>query len=553
MKNSKIDMTWRPLKDLLHDVDMGHFAIPRLQREFVWDGPKAAKLFDSIYRGMPIGAILIWETPKNKRLYLRQQYHVLPAFDYHNPTVWFLIDGQQRISVLHLTKEGTTVRNARGRRIDFRRVVFSLHEKRHHQIIRYRKPIPRKFVELQKIFHPSWRHKVGYVTRGQEKKILECRKRILNYPMYLMFVDMGIDEVKECFLRINTQGMKITTADAIFTKAETLDLRDFVHEVKLHLDEAFQDIAEMPILWAFANTHKLVEARGKAIDHVVKEIEKTANHNRKQRRILAKRWAKLSRYFGKAADYLRQNFKVLSTDYLYSDYMLSMLALFLYWNDHGPSRRQRGEIRKWFWATEVGSRYSGSNFLRCIPGDIRYFQKLAKNNGVRFKFPQEADKIDIRKTLYSGRSGIACAFYSPLLQRGPVSIIDDAINPIPIDRYVTPANRKDRHHIFPKGVLRAAGLQQSQYNSICNICLLTSQENHEIGSRRPWSYLQDAAGRKRLFSKKMSRHLIPVDDGSGIWNRNIARGFKRFIQARRDLICRSLEGEAKIRLFRRDS
>jgi hypothetical protein len=296
----------------------------------------------------------------------------------------------------------------------------------------------------------------------------------------------------------------------------------------------------------------LVEPRGKTIDYVVKEIEKSASHNRQQRKILAKRWAKLSRCFGKAADYLRQNFKVLSTDYLYSDYMLSMLALFLYWNDHGPSRKQREEIRKWFWATEVGSRYSGSNFLRYILEDIRNFQKLAKKNQVRFRFPQEAEKIDVRKTMYTGRSGIACAFYSLLLLRGPVSIIDEAINPIPIDRYATPANRRDRHHVFPKRVLRIAGLQQNQYNSVCNICLLTSQENHEIGSRRPWSYLQGVAGRKRLFSKKMSRHLIPVDDGSGIWDRNIVRGFKRFMHARRDLICRSLEGEAKIRLFRRD-
>ena len=40
---------------LLHDVDAGRFAIPHLQREFVWDGPKAAKLLDSILRAMPVG------------------------------------------------------------------------------------------------------------------------------------------------------------------------------------------------------------------------------------------------------------------------------------------------------------------------------------------------------------------------------------------------------------------------------------------------------------------------------------------------------------------
>ena len=88
------------LRVLLQKIDEGRFAIPKLQREFVWDGPKAAKLLDSILSGMPIGVIMIWPTPKSQRLLLRQKYHVLPPFNPKSGKVWFLIDGQQRISVL---------------------------------------------------------------------------------------------------------------------------------------------------------------------------------------------------------------------------------------------------------------------------------------------------------------------------------------------------------------------------------------------------------------------------------------------------------------------
>jgi uncharacterized protein with ParB-like and HNH nuclease domain len=49
---------------VLKDILAGKYAIPRLQREFVWDGARAAKLMDSIYRRMPIGSLLVWETPK---------------------------------------------------------------------------------------------------------------------------------------------------------------------------------------------------------------------------------------------------------------------------------------------------------------------------------------------------------------------------------------------------------------------------------------------------------------------------------------------------------
>lgn len=41
-----------------------------LQREFVWDGKRAAALLDSISRGMPIGVVLIWQTKP-------QQYDLL--------------------------------------------------------------------------------------------------------------------------------------------------------------------------------------------------------------------------------------------------------------------------------------------------------------------------------------------------------------------------------------------------------------------------------------------------------------------------------------------
>ena len=50
----RIDIQAKTVSRLLQHVDEGRFAIPRLQREFVWDGPKAAKLLDSILSGMPV-------------------------------------------------------------------------------------------------------------------------------------------------------------------------------------------------------------------------------------------------------------------------------------------------------------------------------------------------------------------------------------------------------------------------------------------------------------------------------------------------------------------
>jgi hypothetical protein len=82
-------------------LDDGIFALPRLQREFVWNGRKAAVLLDSIYRGMPIGTISVWNTARGRQNLLRKTLHILPPYSNANDEIWFLIDGQQRLSVLH--------------------------------------------------------------------------------------------------------------------------------------------------------------------------------------------------------------------------------------------------------------------------------------------------------------------------------------------------------------------------------------------------------------------------------------------------------------------
>jgi hypothetical protein len=55
------------------------------------------------------------------------------------------------------------------------------------------------------------------------------------------------------------------------------------------------------------------------------------------------------------------------------------------------------------------------------------------------------------------------------------------------------------------------------------------------------------------FRRKTARHLIPATDESGIWHRDLKKGFMRFLKERTMLICSALEEEAGISLFRRDS
>lgn len=49
------------LAGLLHYLDIGDIGLPDIQRPFVWANSKVRDLFDSMYRGFPVGYLLFWE------------------------------------------------------------------------------------------------------------------------------------------------------------------------------------------------------------------------------------------------------------------------------------------------------------------------------------------------------------------------------------------------------------------------------------------------------------------------------------------------------------
>jgi uncharacterized protein with ParB-like and HNH nuclease domain len=84
------------VQSLYYHLRKRSFAVPKLQRNFVWDARHAAKLLDSIYQKMPIGSLFLWEMDRKSAHLIRQSARVLPQYDNHNKKIWFVIDGQQR-------------------------------------------------------------------------------------------------------------------------------------------------------------------------------------------------------------------------------------------------------------------------------------------------------------------------------------------------------------------------------------------------------------------------------------------------------------------------
>ena len=72
----------------------GTIRIPHFQRPFVWDASDVRELFDSIYRGFPIGTAILWrkDAPSENVNFGPISFHA----DATDDALW-VVDGQQRI------------------------------------------------------------------------------------------------------------------------------------------------------------------------------------------------------------------------------------------------------------------------------------------------------------------------------------------------------------------------------------------------------------------------------------------------------------------------
>lgn len=124
----------------------------------------------------------------------------------------------------------------------------------------------------------------------------------------------------------------------------------------------------------------------------------------KVREEFKKQWHKYQRAFLSAVQYLHDRFLVHDESYLPSANMLATLTVFFFHHSGQPNAYQAREIRKWFWATGVGKRYSAAEYHRNIVADAQLFGTLALGAKRHFSFAERLDPVlDIQGEKYNYR------------------------------------------------------------------------------------------------------------------------------------------------------
>ena len=214
------------LSQLLGDIDLGKFALPELQRPFVWKKTDVRDLFDSMYRGFPVGYLMLWNAAEVDAKYIGV------SGKQHTPTE-FIIDGQQRLTSLYAVMKGAEV-TFKDFSTGFIRLAFRPRDGRFEVTDPTVEHDPEFLSDITVLWTGAdWEIIERFIERlrgakpetldnGQEKLLRTALGRLnalQDYPFLAVQVGHEVEEesVAEIFLRVNSGGTSLTQADFILT------------------------------------------------------------------------------------------------------------------------------------------------------------------------------------------------------------------------------------------------------------------------------------------------------------------------------------------------
>jgi hypothetical protein len=316
----------------------GRIRIPSFQRSYRWDRRDVTRLFDSIFRGYPIGNLLVWQRPAQAaKVTLGHLAIVAPEFG----NAYWVVDGQQRITSIvgALTADSET--------IDPRfRIYFDLG---HGQFVAAARnqTIPEGWMPLHITLSTaqanSWIRSRPELTEAQIATADQVVAAIRDYriPMYIV---TGDDDhaLRDIFDRMNNYGQSLKSEE-IFNALHSVpgerdpsDLHTLAEDVQTF---GFGEISERVLM------QSLLAIRGPRVDRDFREEFKN-NSDRHSAFVDTERAIEqVIEFMRDVADVPHSRLVPYS---LYVPILARFVALF------GPPRDRAAELlRRWIWRGAV--------------------------------------------------------------------------------------------------------------------------------------------------------------------------------------------------------
>lgn len=542
------------LQSLINDIDMGIIGLPDIQRPFVWKDTKVRDLFDSMYRGYPVGYLLLWanantDAPKQIGTGAKQKIPNL-----------LIVDGQQRLTSIYAVVKGKEIIREHFNKeqivISFKplEAKFEIPDAASKKSMEYVQNISvlwqpdfdmyefvEEFIHNLESSRPLSKEEKTIIRRN-----INTVKNLEHYPFSALELSASIseEEVSDIFVRINYQGQKLNQADFILTLMSVFwdegrtELEAFCRDTRtpnLSSASAFNYIItpkpdqmlRVSVGLAFKRAvlrYVYSILRGKDLETGLFDIERREIQFSKlkeaQQKVLnITNWHEYLKCI-KQAGYIKGDILSSKVNIIYV-YILFLIGREEYKIDLYKLRKI---ISQWFFMSSITGRYTSSpesqmefdlSLFRSVTSGDEFISVLEKQ--IKTKFTDDFWTIVLPNNLAtsSSTSPAMYAYYASLNILNAYGLFSTMkVHDLLQEGLRSKKSPLEIHHLFPKAYLAKLGITEIQYtNQIGNYALVEWSDNIKIADLPPSQYLPYYL--QRLSPEDIKRqyywHALPED------------------------------------------
>ena len=563
----KVDYDLNTLTQL---IGLGEIGLPGIQRPFVWSNTKVRDLFDSMYKGYPVGYLLFWQNGLSDA-------RPIGTDKKQKPARLVIVDGQQRLTSLYAVVKDEPVLRENYER-EHIRIAFN--------------PLERRFevadaaIRRDKAFISNisclWSSSTGLfevtekylqelkasreVSDEEEKGVqssISTLYSLLSFPfttLELGEANISDEDIADVFVRINSKGTSLNQADFILTLMSV-----FWDEGRTEL-ERFCRVASKPTKEVSPFNHFIEPApdqllrvgvnvafkrarlryvysilRGKDLETGQFSDERRATQFDKLKKaqtcaLDVQYWHDFMRCLRMAG--FRSKKMIIAENTLLFSYALYLIGRTEYGVDEPVLRKV---IAQWYFMSAITGRFTGSpetkmEFdlaqLRHTTQADEFVRKLERvcataltNDFWKVTLPNDLATSSPRSpSLFAYNAALVLLDAPALFSTAKLTdLLDPAIK--------AKRSAVERHHLFPKSYLKTLNISGvRETNQIANYAYVEWGDNLKVSNQAPAEYLPEL--KKRFSGKNLERmyhyHALPED-----WEN---MEYQKFLEKRRDLM-----------------
>jgi hypothetical protein len=524
------------ISELLSDTEKQNLVLPEFQREYVWTREQAKQLMVSLFKGYPIGGLLVWKTDQPPEL---KNVDRLPD---KLRTIQVLLDGQQRLTTLHMLMTGRIPIYYQEKDIenDPRDLRFHLKtgDFQYYQAVRMAgDPMWYRVVECFSATPPRVMQIAGeqemtdqerFELAGELNDNLNKLRAIkdADLPTQTVPPHANLDEAIDIFDRVNSQGTKLTEAELALTHV-TGKWPVARRILKEKMDECAGRRFDFSL--NFMTRALVATVTGRAL---FEQIHPTPREQ------LEDGWKRLDRILDYTISFLPHKAFIHSTDDLNTTNALIPIVAYLARNGGSFSDQTAADHAvHWLYAALTWARYTAQTDQR-LEADL---SKIAKEvepwDELRSATIDQRGRIEVKPSDYEGRTAQHPLYRMTFILTKTHGAVD-WFNGLPLAETHGPSYGLHSHHIFPQSLLYKSDWDADNYthrqavNEIANRAFLTAMSNINLSNQEPAAYLPEIESK---YPGALKSQFVPMDPE--LWR--IER-FSDFLATRRELIARKL-------------